>query len=292
MQNTSHSKKSYILLISSMTIMGTIGLFRRYIPFSSALLAFFRGLIGALSLCLFLLFRGEKGTQRPSQSKLLGLILNGAFLGLNWILLFEAYNYTTIATATLCYYTQPTIVLLLAPFVFGEKLTVKKLLCALGAIIGMVFLSGVTIYGSNDLSGILFGLAAAVFYALVVILNKKLGSVDVYERTIVQLFSASLVLVPYLLFTEDITSLAFTPQVILLLLVVGVVHTGVVYAMYFGSISALKAQTISVLSYIDPVVALFISVLILREPFSVRSMLGAVLILASAIISELPEHRK
>ena len=68
----------------------------------------------------------ESQRKSSARTKLL-LILSGALIGFNWILLFEAYNYTTVATATLCYYMQPTIVILLSPLFFRERLTAKKL---------------------------------------------------------------------------------------------------------------------------------------------------------------------
>lgn len=284
-----NDRKSCAMLIASLVIVSTIGLFRRYIPLSSALLAFFRGLIGGLSLLAWLKLRGRGAWQRLGGRKLRALVLNGAFLGINWILLFEAYNYTTIAKATLCYYFQPTIILLLSPLLFREKLTPRKLLCALLAILGMLFVTG--LFGSRiaeagDLRGILFGLGAAVFYSLVIIVNKKIGEVDTYQRTVVQLLSAAAVLVPYLLLKGDFSGIEYSPRLILLLLVVGVVHTGITYALYFGSMSGLKAQSISMLSYLDPVLALFVSALLLREPLSAGAVTGAVLVIGSALLSE------
>lgn len=288
-ENKSNSK-SYIMLISSMVIVGTIGAFRKYIPLSSALLAFVRGVLGAVFLCTFVLLKRGKITFHISRKQLVLLILNGIFLGINWILLFEAFNYTTVATATLCYYMQPTIVLLISPIILKEKLLPKKLICAIVAILGMVLVSGVLRGASEtalNIQGILLALGAAVFYAIIVILNKIIGSADSYEKTIVQLSSAAIILIPYLLITEDFSGMQLSPTIIALLLIVGVVHTGIAYALYFGSMNVLKAQTISTCSYIDPVVALLVSAVFLQEPMTVSSIMGAVLILGSAVISEI-----
>lgn len=290
MNANTNDKKSYIMLILSLFIVGTIGIFRRYIPLSSALLAFFRGLIGSVSLFAFIKLRKTGKWQRIEVKKLVGLIINGVFLGMNWILLFEAFNYTTIAKATLCYYMQPTIVLLISPLVFKEKLTVKKILCALVAFVGMIFISGVIgvdVVQAGELKGLLLGIGAACFYSLVVILNKKIANVDVYQKTIIQLISAAIILIPYLAITEDFKHIVFSANLVLLLLIVGIIHTGVVYALYFGSMSGLKAQTISTLSYIDPIVAMIVSALIFAERMSIWEIIGAVLIIGSAIVSEL-----
>lgn len=290
-----NDKKSYIMLISSLFIVGSIGIFRRYIPLSSALIAFFRGLIGSVSLFVFIKLRKTGRWQRIETKNLVGLMINGAFLGINWILLFEAFNYTTIAKATLCYYMQPTIVLLLSPLVFKEKLTVKKILCALVALFGMIFVSGVIcvdVVQAEELKGILFGIGAAGFYSLVVILNKKISDADAYQKTIIQLISAAVILIPYLIIIGDFKDIVFNASLVLLLLIVGIIHTGVVYALYFGSMSGLKAQTISILSYIDPVVAMIVSALILGERMTLWGIIGAVLIIGSAIVSELEPKRK
>lgn len=289
MDTQKNDRASLVMMIVSMLIVGSIGLFRRMLPLPSAVLAFFRGLIGSASLGAFLLLRRRCGLSKLPGRLLAGLALNGVFLAVNWILLFEAFNDTTIARATLCYYLQPTIVILLSPLVFGERLSRKKLLCAATALLGMVPVSGpVFTYGggTRELRGVLLALGAACFYALVVILNKKLGGADACERTLVQLFSAALALLPYLLAARAFSGLTFDTRTVLLLLVVGVVHTGFVYALYFGSMVGLRAQTISMLSYIDPITALLISGVLLREPVSPAALAGAVLILGSALVSE------
>lgn len=292
MSEKENSARSYFMLIGAMLIVGTIGVFRRYIPLSSALLAFFRGLIGALSLLLYLRLRGKRAGEQIERRKLMLLVLNGVFLGFNWLFLFEAFSYTTISKATLCYYMQPTIVLLLSPLVFREKLTAKKLLCAAAALLGMVLVSGVLGAGgggTGDLRGVLYALCGACFYSMVAILNKKIEGVDAYQKTIVQLLAATAVLGVFLLLTGGFAGFRCTPRLLLLILLVGVVYTGVVYALYFGSMDGLKAQTISVLSYIDPVVAMIVSALVLGEGMSVIGICGAVLIIASALVSELTE---
>lgn len=281
--------KSYVMLITSMLIFGTIGIFRKYIPLSSGMIAFSRGLLGSAFLALFFVVKGHK-THRIEKRKLLMLSVTGAVLGLNWILLFEAYNYTSVATATMCYYMQPTIVILLSPIVFRERITVKKLCCAIAAIIGMVFVSGVmdnTGISARDITGILCGLGAAAFYSLVVILNKKVQIKDVYEKTIIQLISSAIILIPYLLLTEEWSAIALDTVAVVMVLAVGIVHTGIAYALYFGSMKDLEAQSIAVLSYIDPVFALLLSAGVLHEKLSVTKAAGAVLIIGSALISEM-----
>ena len=264
--------KSYVALIGSMLIFGTLGVVRRYIP------------LGSVFLLLFVLVRGGR-LKLPERKKLLWLVLTGAVMGLNWMLLFEAYNYTTVAAATMCYYMQPTIVILLSPLVFRERLSGRKLACAAAAIVGMLFVSGVLSGGIGqvrDIRGVAFGLGAAALYAAVIILNKKVVVEDIYAKTVIQLAGAALVMIPYVLLTEGVPELTLTAADIGMVLLVGIVHTGITYALYFGSMQRLKAQTVAVMSYIDPVFALLLSAAVLHESLTPLGILGAVLIIGSA----------
>ena len=281
------------MFIASMLIFGTIGIFRRSIPLPSAFLAFARGILGGLFMLLLGRLR-RKGASTPLPRRiLLRLAVTGAMIGFNWMLLFEAYNHTTVAVATLCYYMQPTLVILLSPLVFRERLTAGKGLCALVSIIGMVLVSGAAESGSTqgrDMTGVLLGLGAAALYACVVMMNKKTQGVDAYQKTTVQLLSAGIVMVPYLLLTRGFNGIGAalaSPSVVLLLLTVGILHTGVAYAMYFGSMDGLNVQSIAVLSYIDPVSALLFSAVLLREPLTPLNLVGAVLIIGAAAVSEM-----
>lgn len=281
-----HNFKSYIALIGSMLIFGTLGVVRRYVPLSSAMLALCRGVLGSVFLLVFVLVRGGK-LKLPERKATLWLVLTGAVMGLNWMLLFEAYNYTTVAAATMCYYMQPTIVILLSPIVFRERLGAKRLACAFAAIVGMLFVSGVLSGGGEvHIGGILFGLGAAAFYATVIILNKKIVVGDIYAKTIIQLAGAALVMIPYVLLTEGVPDLSMSAAGVGTVLLVGIVHTGITYALYFGSMQRLRAQTVAVLSYIDPVFALLLSAAVLHESLTPLGIVGAVLIIGSAIISE------
>ncbi len=285
-----NDRRSLGTFITSMLIFGTIGVLRRYIPLSSALLCFTRGILGGLFLLIFVKVKKIDAGAKPDRSVLIRLMITGAMIGINWILLFEAYNYTTVAIATLCYYMEPTIIILLSPLIFKERLTGKKALCALISIAGMILVSGVvgdSSAGNGSIRGVILGLGAALFYSAVVIMNKKTPGVEQYRRTTVLLLSAGLVMLPYLIIKKEAAGCHISPTAIILLLIMGIVHTGIAYAMYFGSMDGLKMQTIAVLSYIDPVSALVFSAILLREPLGITGIIGAVMIIGSAMISEL-----
>lgn len=283
-----------IQITLSMVIFGTIGIFRRWIPLPSSFVAMSRGAIGAAFLLIVLLLRGKRLDFKAIRKRLPLLCLTGAMLGANWILLFEAYNYTSVATATLCYYFAPMFIILASPALLHERLTPKKLICVAAAVLGMVFVSGVIETGVKNISelkGVLLGLAAAVLYAGIVLFNKKTTGVSGTDRTVVQLAVSSVTLLPYVLLTENVAAMTFAPATVALLIFVGIVHTGLAYQLYFSSIPHISAQTAAILSYIDPVLAVILSALLLHEQMTVLSVIGAVLVIGAALVSELPERK-
>lgn len=280
-------------LITSVFLFGTIGIFVNYIPLPSSVIAMSRGIVGALFLLLLALLRRERPDLAAIRKRLPLLLLSGAVLGCNWMLLFQAYKYAGVATGTLCYYLAPVFVTLLSPLLFGEKLTAKKLCCAIVALAGMIPISGVLDSAADvSVTGILFGVGAACLYTCIVILNKKINGVSDSDRTLVQLAASGLVMLPYVLFTQDLGSLTLTTTQLLLLVTVGVVHTGLAYMLYLSSVNALPAQTVAIFSYVDPITAIVLSALLLNEPFGAWSIVGAVLILGATLVSEIEFNKR
>lgn len=287
--------KARLSIIGSMLVFGTIGIFVRHVPLPSSVIALIRGVVGTLFLLVFSRLRKTPLCWPAIRRNFGMLVVSGAFIGFNWILLFEAYRYTTVATATLCYYLAPVFVILASPILFQETLSLRKGLCVAVALVGMVFVSGVLetgISGSGEIVGVLFGLGAAVLYAGVVLMNKKLTQVPGFDRTIVQLGAAALALLPYVLVTQRGAVMDWSGPVVPLLLVLGIVHTGIAYALYFGGIKELPAQTSALLSYIDPVSAIILSAVFLGEGLTASGFAGAVLVLGSTLLSELSFSHK
>lgn len=278
-----------------MLVFGTVGIFRKYIDLPSSMIAMARGLIGALFLFAVLAVKRQKPDRVAIKKNAILLLLSGVFIGFNWILLFEAYRFTTIATATLCYYMAPVLVILFSPLLFKEKMTPKKIVCVLLALCGITLVSGIfngNTIGTDNTTGILLGLGAAALYASVVMMNKKISDITALDKTVIQLASAGVVMIPYLFLTEDVTALTYTPKSLIFLLIVAIVHTGISYTLYFGSISQLPAQTAAIFSYIDPVVAIILSAILFDEKLGICGAIGAILILGATLIVELPIGRK
>ena len=277
------------MLITSMCIFSTIGILRKYILLPSSIVALARAVIGAIFLLMVISFRKKPIRMPAGKKNLVFFLLSGFALGGNWILLFESYNYTSVATATLCYYLAPILVILASPLILKEKLTLRKGICAGVALMGMVLVSGVTDGGTGgveDWKGILCGLSAAVLYATVVLMNRMIDPMDAFDKTFAQLAIAAVIMLPYVFLTEDLGALQVAPTALILLAVAGIVHTGVAYSLYFKSISQLPAQTSALLSYIDPIFAVLLSVLVLKEAMSPPAGIGAAMILGAAFVSE------
>ena len=279
--------KARFEIVFSMAAFGTIAVFVRNIGLPSGEVALYRAVIAALALFLWQLCTRQTVRWQDVKKELPLLFVSGAAMSVNWILLFEAYKYTTVAMATLSYYFAPVIVTVARTVLFREGLTAKQISCFVMSTLGLVMVIGVSGGGgSHDLLGILLGLGAAVFYAAVVLINKGIRRVSGLNRTFMQFLAAILVMTPYISMTggSHLAGLDMTGAVNLM--VVGVFHTGICYCMYFSSLRYLKGQEASILSYIDPVVAVILSVAVLHEPVSPLQAAGGFMILGFTVLNE------
>lgn len=278
------AKLSYIL---AMAAFGTIGLFVRNIALSSGEIALYRAVIALVVLYGYQLIKGQPVRLRGLGRDALLLFLSGAAMGFNWILLFTAYRYTSVSIATLSYYFAPVIVTLGSAILFHERLTTMQIICFLFSMFGLMLITGAVSGGGNDLIGILFGLGAAALYATVVLLNKFIQKVSGLDRTILQFAAAAIVLVPYVAATSGFHLLSAGRSGILNLSIVGVIHTGVMYCLFFSALKQLPGQEAAILSYIDPLVAVIVSVLLLSEPLTAMQLAGGIILLAGTLSNEL-----
>lgn len=279
---------SRLMLVASMTIFGTLGLFVRNISVSSGELALYRAVLAALLLTGFFVLSKQHIPLSKVKKEIPLLLASGVAMGINWILLFQAYKYTTVSAATLSYYFAPVIVTVVCPFLFREKLTVKQIICFIMSTVGLVLIIGIgDVHGDSNIIGILFGLGAAVFYATVILLNKFIKKVEGIHRTFLQFIAAIITLTPYVLCTSGITLGSLNNVGWINLLIVGLVHTGITYCMYFSSLKELPGQKVAILSYIDPLVAVLISVTVLGETMTISQVIGGMLILGFTLWNEL-----
>lgn len=280
-------KSPRLMMIFSMVIFGTLGLFVRNIQVSSGELALYRAILAALLIAVYLGITKQKIPFANIKKEVPLLLASGVAMGVNWIFLFQAYKYTTVSLATLSYYFAPVIVTVACPFLFTEKLTGKQIICFLMSTAGLVMITGIGKIGSNtDFIGILWGLGAAFFYAVVILLNKFIKGVEGIHRTFLQFLSAIVILIPYVAVTGGVTLGQLHTVGWINLLIVGLLHTGITYCLYFSALKELPGQKAAILSYIDPLVAVVISVTVLGESMTVWQSVGGLLILGFTLWNE------
>ncbi len=280
--------KARLLMVLSAVIFGTVGFAVRGIGLPSAEIALYRALMAAALVGLFLLVTRSRIPLREAKREIPLLLLSGAAMGINWILLFEAYRFTSVSAATLSYYFAPALVTLLSPLLFRERLTLRQGVCFAMSTAGLalILLTDGAGGGSDDRRGILLGLAAAAFYAAVILLNKAIRRVGGIHRTFLQFCAASVVLLPYSFLTAGCGLPGLDGTGWIWLLVVGAVHTGAAYCAWFTALRDLPGQTAAILSYIDPLTAVLISAL-LGERVTVWQLVGGALILGFTLWNEI-----
>lgn len=282
-----------IKMIVTMLIFGSVGLFVKNINLSSSEIALLRGVIGCITLIAAGLLINQTIRFRTTKKNIMLLCLSGGALGFNWMFLFEAYRYTTISNATISYYFAPIFVMILAPFILKEKMKEKmarfKVGSIIAAIIGIFFIVGIDNgdrISQHHVMGVFFGLLAAAFYASVMFINKFIRNLSDQETTIGQLAMASIVILPYVFVTEGLNVKNLDIQSLLFILIVGILHTGFAYMLYFSALKQLDGQRIALYSYIDPIFAIVLSALLLNETFTFIQAVGGTLILGATFINE------
>ena len=278
-----------IMIMTAMAMFGTLGVFVRNISVSSGELALYRAILASVLLAVYLLVTKQPLELKKFRRELPLLLFSGVAMGFNWILLFEAYKYTTVSVATLSYYFAPVLVTLACPILFREKMGAKQWICFAMSTLGIILITGIGDLsgGSSHLTGILFGLGAAVLYATVVLLNKFITGVAGIQRTFLQFLAAVVVLIPYVASTGGVTLGDMNGLGWVCLLIVGLIHTGITYCLYFSALRDLPGQEAAILSYIDPLVAVLLSVFVLGEQMTVPQIIGGALILGFTLWNEL-----
>ncbi|QWQ38474.1 DMT family transporter [Gemella sp. zg-570] len=283
-----YSKIDYIKYIISLLIFGSIGILVKNINMPSSHIVLFRTIIASIFFILLFTFTKNKINLQDIQRNLFLLVLSGFALGINWVFLFEAYSYTSISIATLLYYFTPTLVIAISPLIFRDSFPLVKAICILLSTLGMTLVANINIFEISANAGIVYGLASAVGYTLLVIINKKISKIDGHNSTFVQMIVASLVLAIYVIFINgDSIQLPKNNFEISYLLILGVVHTGLACLLYFSAIAKLPTTNIAFLSYVDPISALFFAYIFLGESLNFYQIIGATLILGSSLFAQI-----
>ena len=267
----------------------------RLIDLPASAIAMLRGLVGSLFLFMVILALKQKLDWIEIRRNRVFLVLSSVALSGNWIFLFMAFKHTTISNAVLCYYFAPVFLMLLSRVVLKESIPVLKIFCIACALLGIFLIVSSGRRGSIEPQhyvGITCGLMAAAFYAGLMTLNKFIRNLTGLETTMMQLGMTTLILTPYVFLVEKVGTFHVSAGAMVLILVLGLLHTGIGFYLFFAGMQRLKGQTIALLSYTDPLTALTLSILVLREPMTLAQVLGGALILGSTSINELLEKRR
>ena len=274
----------YGIYILAMLIFGTNGYLVAHLSLQGSQIVLVRTLVGGLLLTAIVLLRG--GFDREAvRAEWRDLLFGGVALGLNWVALFTAYRLLNVSLATLIYYAGPMLVLLFSPLLFRESLTPQKIAAVAIVAAGLFCITGSITSAGMSLTGLLAAVLSALFYASLIIFNKRIVKTGGMQTAALELDVAFVVVLIYVLLTAGIPRPLKAD--ISYLLVLGLVNTGIAYMLYFTGLQKLPGQSVALISYVDPVSALVFSALLLHETMTPLQMLGAVLIIGGALLGEL-----
>ena len=177
--------------------------------------------------------------------------------------------------------------ILIAPAVLHEPLDRRKLPCVAAALLGILLISGVWTGSIGSFSGVVMGLAAAICFVVIVICNRKIHDIPALDKSAFQLAVSALTVLPYALLHNRGVELELTATSLLIIVVLGVVHTGIAYCFYFSGMGSLPVQTVAILGYLEPAVSVLCSAVLLHEALGIAGWIGALLIIGAALVSEL-----
>lgn len=270
-----------------MFIFGSIGIFVRKINLPSEIVVTARTVIGSIFLIFLKLIGKNKLNLDGIKKNLILLLVSGCILAGGWVLLFEAYRYTTVSSATLIYYSAPIFVFILSPLIFKEKIKGVKLAGIFLSFVGLIIINDVGVGGVDPVRGVIAGLLSAVTYALIMIFNKLIKDLDGFDTTLIQILIAAIVMIVLMIYKGGLANISLSKEEIFLLLIVGIVHTGIACYLYFSSMAKLPAQNIAVMSYLDPATALFLSYIFLNEKLTILQLIGGAMIFIGTAVSQI-----
>lgn len=279
-------KRTYMKYICALILFGSNGLVSHGIGLPTHMIVLVRTLIGSLLLWAILFLQKNKLNFIRYRRDCFFLALSGVAMGVSWLFLYRAYSLIGVSVASLCYYCGPVFVMALSPWILKEKSSGAKLVCFAVVLAGIVLVNGSLFGTPANKTGVCFGLLAALSYSALVICNKKNEKIRGLESAAVQVFASFLTVFTVAL-TKQNCELFPAPSDWCSLIFLGVFNTGIACYLYFSSIDKLPVQTVSIFGYIEPLSAVLLSVLFLKEKMAPLQILGAVMIVGGAAASEL-----
>ncbi|HBX7720518.1 TPA: DMT family transporter [Klebsiella pneumoniae] len=262
----------------AMIISGSIGAFVLLSGLPVTDVVFWRCLIGALTLLVFIVL-SRQPFSRLTRFTLALAVIGGAALVVNWLLLFAAYSRISIGMATVVYNTQPFMLVLMG-MVLGERVSAVKwgwLLLAFGGLVNLLSSELTPAHEEGLTTGVLLALGAAFFYALTAIIARKLHPLPAQHIAFIQVLVGVVMLLPLVHAPELTASFPWR-----YLLILGIVHTGIMYQLLYSAIQKLPTPVTGSLSFIYPLVAMVVDYLVFHHALSAVQLLGGMLILFAA----------
>lgn len=274
---------SIIKLTISMAIFGSIGFFTIHTGIPAIELVFVRCICATLFLGLMWVITGGHKTEVWKKKEVLQTLLCGVFLVLNWVFLFKAFEEMSISIGISIYNLAPIFVLILGTLLLKERMTFQAILSTVICFIGSILIVGIENFQSIDQfmnSGFLWAILSAICYALTMFTSKTINGLSAYAMTFIQTTVGIVMLFPLCDFS---VFNGLTQANWLYILGTGLIHTGFVYYLFFDSIRNLPTFLVSVLTFVDPVVAILLDTIILDFKPSILQILGIVCIFGSIL---------
>ena len=275
-----HLRGSLLILVS-MVLFATIGIFVRFIDMPNPVIIFFTSLFAAVFLLLYFAAKG-KIRDLISVKRKVTIFISGIWVSFTILLYFMAFSNTTLANAVLTHYTAPIFAALLAPVFLRERLskvTVIALAISFGGLI--IITSNSLSFNSPDFLGIVYGVLSGLFYGLLILWDKKLlrdidPKVILFYQVVIPMFFMA----PFL-FIFDFSLSMFNLSLIIVYVFV-VIFTATL--VYFAGLKHVKAQNAGIISYLDPVMVFIFGFLFFSEIPTLRTYIGGALILYSGYL--------
>lgn len=280
-----------IKLVLVMIIWGSLGVFTRSIPLSALSLAFLRAFI-ALPV-LFVVMKMKKADKVKWQ-QLIPYIISGVLLGFGWLSLFYGFKHTSISSAVMIYNMCPVYVMIAAPLVLKETISKIQIAVIFISFFGLFLIVGHDLSEGSGYVGLALSAVSGVFYAVIVLINRSIKTrVDNQTATFAQILTAMIVLLPFVLIDGNIFTVVHLNVVaVTYTVLLGVLHTGVAYTLFFSLYAHMKSVEIVSYSFLEPLFGILFSVIFVGETLTFPQIIGGILILGSTYIGEMLKDRK
>lgn len=264
----------------AVALFGFAGLFGKWMHWDPVAIVLGRTSVAALVL-LFVV-RWRKGALRPPAW---GMIPNGVILAIHWVAFFAAIKASTVAIGLLGYASFPLFVPWLERAMLGVRVSRGKLAGAALVAFGLVLLVPEFTWASHAVRGLAWGVLSGFTFALLTVRTRRLApgrwssEIALWQNAV-----AATCVLPIVLWQCGVggpLDLSEWGKVLLL----GVVCTALAHTLYTASLARLPASVVAVCAALEPVYGIALAFLLLDEMPDARTLLGAALLVAAAIVA-------